>query len=425
MSLQGRRPGRRERGRGGAESLTPLGGVMGQTVRMRLLPAPLALAGLVGLVGAAAPLLADVPFTRVVVDADGPGDPWGKSAGDLTGDGIADLLVAGHDGDLILYESAAGPGVPIVLGDSFSTDLEVADVDGDELPDLVVVAVGELRWYEAPGWEEHLIEARTLHDLEVADFDGDGDLDLVARNQGSSGDALHLYRQDSPTSWAHRALGCPEGEGLAVADLDRDGDADIVAGNTWFENPGSLAPTAVWTARQFTAAWTWAATFVAVGDIDGDGRIDIALSPSEAAGGSYRISWFRAPADPRTAWPERTIVASAESVVHSISLGDLDHDGDLDVVTAEMHQGGDPDEVAVHWNTNGAGTAWTKQVLATTGSHSMRIADFDGDGDLDLAGANWSGPFQPVERWRNELALFIDSFETGDTSRWHHPLSRN
>jgi hypothetical protein len=361
------------------------------------------------------PVAAHIPFSYVVVDASGPQDPWGKAAGDLSGDGIPDLLVQGNGGDLVWYESAGGAAQPIALGGSFSTDLEVADVDGDGEPDVVSIAVGELRWYEGPAWTVHPIGSRTLHDVEVADFDLDGDVDLVARNQGGDGDALHLYRQDSPTSWVHRSLPIPAGEGLAVADVDRDGDLDVLVEARWIENPRSLAAAAVWAQHVYSTTWTWGATFVAPGDVDGDGRVDVVLSPSEAAGGSYRVSWFEAPPNPELPWSEHPIDPAVETVYHSVGVADFDRDGDLDVVAAEMHQGADPDEVKIYWQDAGG---WVAQGFAATGSHSMVVADFDGDGDDDFAGANWSGPHQPVELWRNGLAIFVDGFESGDTARW-------
>jgi hypothetical protein len=72
-----------------------------------------------------------------------------------------------------------------------------------------------------------------------------------------------------------------------------------------------------------------------------------------------------------------------------------------------MNQGADPDWVTVFLNA-GAGLRWDRRDPATTGSHSMRIADLDGDGDPDLFGVNWNSEADPrgapVEIWINELA---------------------
>jgi formylglycine-generating enzyme required for sulfatase activity len=140
---------------------------------------------------------------------------------------------------------------------------------------------------------------------------------------------------------------------------------------------------------------------VDAGDLNGDGRVDVVVSPAEKAGGESQIAWFEAPADPRgSAWTERVIAAPVETVYHSLAAGDLDGDGAIDIATAEMHQGVDPDEVALHQNLGG-GVSWRKQVLSARGSHDIVLADIGGDGDLDIIGANWSSAFQPVELWEN------------------------
>ena len=61
----------------------------------------------------------------------------------------------------------------------------------------------------------------------------------------------------------------------------------------------------------------------------------------------------------------------------------------------------DPDEVSVYWNSPEKGE-WEKEVIATTGSHSMRTLDFDTDGDLDIFGANWAGENRTIELWVNK-----------------------
>jgi len=77
----------------------------------------------------------------------------------------------------------------------------------------------------------------------------------------------------------------------------------------------------------------------------------------------------------------------------------MNGDGNPDVVAAEMHQGRDPDEVSVYVN-GGRGSEWTRQVIATTGSHNIRVIDIGGDGDFDVFGANWSRS-TTVNLWEN------------------------
>ncbi|RPJ19530.1 MAG: VCBS repeat-containing protein, partial [Planctomycetaceae bacterium] len=143
---------------------------------------------------------------------------------------------------------------------------------------------------------------------------------------------------------------------------------------------------------------------VQVADINGDGRPDVVLSPSELAGNSYRLSWFEAPDNPRQAsWTEHIIADPIECVIHGLATGDFNGDGAVDVAISEMHQGKDPDEVVIFISRN-AGIDWQKQVLSTKGSHYIRAGDIGSDGDMDLVGANWSGPYQLVELWENTSA---------------------
>lgn len=339
---------------------------------------------------------------HVVVDSAGPKDPWGKAVGDVNRDGHLDLIVAGRSGGgLVWYE---GPTwARHTLNDSlpFSTDEQLADIDGDGRPDMVTLLYAGLAWLRADDWSLHMIDTLKLHDLEVADFDGDGRLDVAARGQTAFGDAppvLHLYYQDS-IGWTARHYPLPRGEGFKAADLDADGRIDLAINAAWLHNPGQRD--SVWTMRTFGPDWTWPDVKVEIADLNGDGRLDLALTPAEKPGDHYRISWFEHPADPAGPWPEHVIDPMVESAFHSLVLVDFDLDGHVDLVTAAMHQSSGPG-VYLYRNL-GQGATWERERLSRRPSHGLAAGDLDGDGDVDLLGANWEGPHQAVELWLNQL----------------------
>ncbi|MFC1635862.1 FG-GAP repeat domain-containing protein [Planctomycetota bacterium] len=364
------------------------------------------------------PVLAEVQFDHVILDREGPKDPWAKIIGDIDGDSFPDVVIGARQKPLVWYAYPTWSKAVIAEGGYKTVDGELGDMDGDGDLDVVM---GGLVWYENPRpdsdpakqlWRAHKVANHPTHDIELADLDGDGDVDIITRDQSEfghkAGNRIHLWRQDSGDKWTEKVINCPHGEAIALGDMDKDGDSDIVTGGIWFENTQDIV-NGPWSAHRF-GEWHPSAT-AQVADINGDSRPDVVLSPSELKGQSYKMSWFEAPADPKKDnWVEHVIVEPIECVIHGLVTADINGDGMIDVVSSEMHQGADPDEVAVFINRKN-GSSWEKQVISSRGSHYIRVADIGNDGDMDIIGANWSGPYQPIEMWENKSGRYYVPIE--------------
>ena len=242
-----------------------------------------------------------------------------------------------------------------------------------------------------------------------ADYDNDGDPDLMAGNKWRSG-KNQLYRNDNgqfALAWTAPIEDATESSGLSWADWDGDGDLDLAVGNDGGQ------PNRVWEndGGQFKVVWTSEekdkTCGVAWGDFDGDGDPDLAVANMgqsnrvyENAGKSLKLVWS----------------STEKESTEGLSWADYDGDGDLDLTFGnfgdEPNRRFDPDRI--YRNDQGKFVlAWTS--LLRDGSKSVPWADWDGDGDLDLAVAHEGGPNRVYENRRGKLELVWSSPESDKT----------
>ena len=332
------------------------------------------------------------------------------AVGDLDADGDLDVACASAgDSTLSVFEQVSpslfGSGPSATIGSALDTpgarSLAAADLDGDGRLDLVSAngtgdslsiffqrSTGE--FVAAPDAIVSGCDDPTC--VAAADLDGDGDLDLASANAGSSD--LRVFAQDGPGVFAEspsRVLGAPattQGpQHLLLVDLDGDGDVDVVSANTsgntlaLFWNPGDGAFPVLPSATLGSAATTPSPRALCAADLDGDGDLDLAC----ANGGDHRIAVF-AQGAPATfpAAPSLVLTAPELTTPDTIAAGDIDRDGDVDLVSGNTGSRNLTIFRQVSPGVFGAAPEALGGPAFTDSPRTLVVADLDGDGDPDL-----------------------------------------
>jgi len=343
----------------------------------------------------------------------------GFDVADMNGDGHLDIL---HGAP------RKGPFVPFIfLGDGKGTfarwrdahfpplpydygDIKAGDVNGDGVLDIALsshlrgltVLVHEARGHYAP-WSEGMQlrapgafpneEAFASRAIALADWNGDGALDVLALNEGPSrfvlsplgSDALAIFLNRSGGTWQRvqskqRLSGF--GTDLAMGDVDGDGRVDAVAASlvtgarrllhrtTGVTDLSSLPKNAITTAVAVADRDIFAATFV----------VDRGKARS-----ALQVVRVRGEAD-----TANELWSSTERVMLSaIATGDLDSDGDRDAIALR-------DDGALMLFTFARGAFARDTVVPAPeryrgcNGHDLQLADIDGDGHAEVI-ASYAG----------------------------------
>jgi hypothetical protein len=229
----------------------------------------------------------------------------------------------------------------------------------------------------------------------VADVNGDGKLDLVVANDGSNNVSVLLGNGDGTFRMAvSYGSGGQGADSVAVADVNGDGKLDLVVANDRSNNVSVLLGNGDGTfqaAVSYSSGGQGSAVFVAVADVNGDGKLDLVVAngcTGECATlGSVGVLIGNGDGTFKAA----VSYGSGGEDADSVAVADVNGDGKLDLVVANYcvqcsYQFG---QVGVLLG-NGDGTFQAAVSYdAGYGPDSVAVADVNGDGKLDLVVANY------------------------------------
>ena len=331
---------------------------------------------------------------------------WSSGTTVSGGDGIARFIDFDRDGYTDFLTSLSGPkrwalyrnragtlSKEPVWESNETTDcdhIDVIDFNRDGWMDLAGTHESHCTLYfnrrgkfdAAPSWETAIIT--NANQIDFGDFDQDGDYDMVmASGKPIMGVALFENTTGTPAKEPTLKIGHSEySEAAIFADYDGDGDLDIVAhypsGKTVvYSNSDNVFDRGTVVYEDKENRWTQRHY---LHDLDRDGQPE--LFCAKGAWGGFGTSLQLVRQDDSAIMQVRW-KSSPRTLFHAFQFGDVDNDGDDDVIAADYASGG---MVFLYRSKDGKLAAEPAWSVKTTGPvHEAVLADIDLDGDLDLA----------------------------------------
>ncbi len=296
------------------------------------------------------------------------------------------------------------------------------DIDGDGKPDIVIgnnfSGISVFRNTTLNGnisfasRLDYSIGSSPLQTVSLGDVDGDGKLDILASNNATN--TIGILRNTSVSGTISFAPSVEVAVGsspqdMVTGDFDGDGKTDIAAVNTnsssvsVIRNTGTIGNISFGN-RVDLSTGNLLPQRIAIGDLDGDGKTDIAVSDYTAVYDS--ISIFKNTSTSGTLSFDNKIDYPKSRGDLGIAIGDLDGDGKADIATACWVS----NQISIFRNTGVSGISFAPKIDYATASlpESISITDIDGDGKPDISVGNYS--FNTISVLKNVSRAGIISF---------------
>ncbi len=363
-------------------------------------------------------------------------NPSSIAIGDLDGDGKPDLVVANTNASTVsVYRNTATSGS--INSNSFDAKVDfttgidtwsvvISDLDGDGKPELIAAngSQGLVYVFRNTATSGSInsgsfankvsFEAGGPRSIAIGDVDGDGKPDMVTGNPNNT--SVSVFRNTAISgsinsgSFAARVNFAGGGSSVALGDIDGDGKLDIVTTNTFYStlsvlrNTGSIGSIG---SSSFAAKVDFAAGpgpgLVVIGDLDGDGKPDLVTANPSSSNISVLRNIATSGSINSGSLATHVDYISNGGGIESVAIGDLNGDGKPDLATANRNN----NRVLVLRNTSTSGSinssTFANQVNFATGQQpqTVIIGDLDGDSKPDLITTNYSVNGSTVSVLRN------------------------
>lgn len=343
----------------------------------------------------------------------GPATTYQIALGDLDGDGDLDAVFA-NQGDtpsrVLLNDGHGTFSYTDQLLTTQGHGVAIGDLNGDGTLDVVITcATFWDRWlptrvYLNDGHGKLSPTAQQLGDaalsgnqVELADIDSDGDLDIsLSLCTADFVTVSRTYLNDGLGGFSAADYAFPYG--TTFADLDGDGDADA------FSKVSGVGYSVLLQARPgvYEPGWQLADPSVAfqlhcfaLGDLDGDGDLDVldTTGARTVPGASYVLM------NDGTGAFDRKALQAERIILAWPALADFNLDGSLDVALALF---GLPDRIWIGDGTGGFADSG-ERLGGNLETRGLAVGDLDNDGDLDLVIPVFGGTGGMAVVWRNQV----------------------
>ena len=347
----------------------------------------------------------------------------GSLVGDFDGDKTNDFILSFGDAApaLVLFRGGTNYTTLAIELDSLPIAAGGAAIDIDQDKDLDIVFGSEtgpeIWWWENPSptfeanksWARHIIKgdgATTSRGQLFVDLLGSATPQLVFWNQGSN--AVYHARvpaevRSMSNSWAATQIFAMPGgmragksRSLSAFDINIDGDLDLLAGNYWLKGQAGLQfqPTRIGSIVGRSALGRFRrSTFP-----------QVVIAPQNERG---RVFWYECKTNPdrSESWAGRQLLGHDIAPAGTLAVADLNKDGNDDIFLAERQE---PSQTSTEhsphsWIFFSDGNGSFNATLFTSGLeiYEAKIADLDGDGDLDILSTPHSAGAPRLDIWLN------------------------